>query len=169
MLRHVKLAEAIKKEVSIIVHDELNDPRLGFVTITHVELTDNYRYAKIFFSVLGQEEEHKKTKAALDSALGFIRMLIAKRIRLRFAPELAFKEDSSGEYGMKIERILEEINELSPPPIPLKRKSKEKMEPARTKVRGSQGPQKPDTKAAFIPTLKGGVCKRRSIKKGKIR
>jgi ribosome-binding factor A len=95
---------------------------LGFVTITHVELTDDYRYAKIFFSVLGQEEEHKKTKEALDSALGFIRMLIAKRIRLRFAPELAFKEDRSGEYGSKIERILEEIRELSPPPIPFKRK-----------------------------------------------
>ncbi|OGX15401.1 MAG: ribosome-binding factor A [Omnitrophica WOR_2 bacterium RBG_13_41_10] len=109
MSRHDKLTEAIKKEVSCILHDEIKDPRLGFVTITKVELTPNYRYAKVFFSVLGQEQDYKKTKEALDSALGFIRRLIAQRIRLRFAPEISFKEDKSSEYSFRIEEILEEI------------------------------------------------------------
>jgi ribosome-binding factor A len=109
MSRSNKVAEAIKKEVSLIIHDELKDPRLGFVTITDVELTQDLREAKIFFSVLGKEEEHKKTKLALDSALGFIRRLIGQRIRLRFVPEITFKEDRSSEYGARIEELLNQI------------------------------------------------------------
>jgi ribosome-binding factor A len=111
MSRQDKVAEAIKKEVSLIIHDELNDPRLGFVTITGVELSQDLRYAKIFFSVLGKEEEHKKTKEALDSALGFIRRLLAQRIRLMFAPEIIFREDRSSEYSVRIEEVLNEIKE----------------------------------------------------------
>jgi len=115
MSRHDKLTEAIKKEVSCILHDEIEDPRLGFVTITKVELTPNYRYAKVFFSVLGQEQDYKKTKEALDSALGFIRRLIAQRIRLRFAPEISFKQDKSSEYSFRIQEILEEIKKTDEP------------------------------------------------------
>lgn len=109
MLRHDKVTRAIKKEISSIIHDELKDPRLGFVTITRVEMTADLRYAKVFFSVLGKEEEHKKTKEALDSALGYIRRLIAQRIRLRFAPEIMFREDRSIEYSIQIEKLLSEL------------------------------------------------------------
>ncbi|MBM3246698.1 MAG: 30S ribosome-binding factor RbfA, partial [Candidatus Omnitrophica bacterium] len=84
MARCEKVAEAIKKEVSLIIHDELKDPRLGFITITRVEVTADLRQAKIFFSVLGKDEDYKKSKDALDSALGFIRRLIGQRISLRF-------------------------------------------------------------------------------------
>ena len=111
MSRQERVAEAIKKEVSLIVHDELNDPRLGFVTITGVEVSQDLRYAKILFSVLGKDEEHKKTKAALDSALGFIRRLLAQRVRLMFAPEIIFREDRSSEYSVRIEEVLSEIKE----------------------------------------------------------
>ncbi len=111
MGRPDRVAEAIKKEASLIIHDELKDPRLGFVTITEVELTQDLREAKIFFSVLGKEEERKKTKVALDSALGFIRRLIGKRIRLRFVPEITFKEDRSSEYGARIEELLNQVKE----------------------------------------------------------
>ncbi len=109
MSRVEKAAEVLKKEVSNIIHDELNDPRLGFVTITRVELSRDLRHANIFFSVLGKEEEYEKTKAALDSALGFIRRLIAERVKLQFVPEIAFKDDRSIEYSIKIEEILQEI------------------------------------------------------------
>ena len=115
MSRRDKVAEAIKKEVSLIIHDELKDPRLGFVTITGVELSQDLRYAKICFSVLGKEDDHKKTKLALDSALGFIRRLIAQRIRLMFVPEIVFKEDRSSEYSVRIEEVLNEIKELDEP------------------------------------------------------
>jgi len=114
MSRRERVEEAIKKEVSTIIHDQLKDPRVGFVTITRVELSQDLRNAVIFYSVLGKEESHKKTKLALDSALGFIRSLVAQRINLRFATELMFKEDHSTEYSVKIEEILSEINEPRP-------------------------------------------------------
>lgn len=115
MSRQERVTEAIKKEVSTIIHDELKDPRLGFVTITRVELTQDLRYAKIFFSVLGKDEDYGKTRQALNSALGFIRRLIAQRIRLRFVPEIAFREDRSVEYSIKIQEVLGEIEGLNEP------------------------------------------------------
>lgn len=117
MARFEKVAEAIKKEVSNIVHHELKDPRRGFVTITQVELTPDMRSAKIFYSVLGKEEDYARTKNALASACGFIRSLIAQRIQLRFAPEIIFKEDRSQEYSVRIQEILEEIKGLDQPKI----------------------------------------------------
>ena len=111
MSRQDKVAEAIRQEVSVIIHDKLKDPRVGFVTITNVEITHDLRFAKIFFSVLGNEEAYKKTKLALDSSLGFIRKLIAQRLNLRFAPEIAFYEDRSSEYSVRIEEILNQIKE----------------------------------------------------------
>lgn len=109
MSRHDKVSHALQKEISTVIHDELNDPRLGFVTIIKVEMSPDLRHAKIFFSVLGKEEECKKTKEALDSALGFIRRLVAERINLRFAPEIVFIEDRSCEYSFQIEQALQEI------------------------------------------------------------
>ena len=112
MSRHDKLTEAIKKEVSCILHDEIKDPRLGFVTITDVELSADMRKAKIFFSVLGKDEDCQKTQQALDSALGFIRRLVAERINLKFAPEIIFRQDRSIEYSIHIQQVLEEIKSL---------------------------------------------------------
>lgn len=115
MSRHGKVSEALKREIGNIIHAELKDPRLGFITVQRVELTQDLRYAKVFFSVLGKEEEYKKTKEALDSALTFIRRLIAQRIRLRFVPEISFKEDRSAEYSIRIQEALNEIKELNGP------------------------------------------------------
>jgi len=112
MSRQERVEEAIKKEVSLIIHDELKDPRIGFVTITRVELSKDLRNAKIFYSVLGKDEDYRKTKIALDSALGFIRSLVAQRINLRFATELMFQEDRSTEYSVRIEEVLNKIKEL---------------------------------------------------------
>ena len=83
MSRQDKVAEAIRQEASVIIHDKLKDPRLGFVTITNVEIAHDLRFAKIFFSVLGNDEAYKKTKQALDSSLGFVRKLLSQRLNLR--------------------------------------------------------------------------------------
>ena len=115
MSRQERVLQALKEEVSVIIHDELKDPRLGFVTVTRAEITPDLRYAKIYFSVFGKEEDYKKTKKALDSALGYIRRLIAQRLRLRFAPEIIFKEDRSGEYSIRIQELLDQIKELNEP------------------------------------------------------
>lgn len=137
MSRQDRVTEAIRKEVSVIIHDELNDPRLGFITITKVEMAPDLRYAKIFFSVLGKAEDYKKTKAALDSALGFIRKLIAERINLRLAPEIGFEEDRSVEYSVRIQEILEEIKELDKP-----KTSIEESAPKKPRKRGQVEPAK---------------------------
>ena len=113
MSRQERVAEAIRKEVSLILHDELKDPRLGFVTIMRVELSQDLRNATIFFSVLGREEDCKKTAEALDSACGFIRKLVAQRINLRFAPEIIFRQDRSSEYSVRIEEVLYEMKGLN--------------------------------------------------------
>ena len=115
MSRRDRVTQAIKREVSTIIHDGLKDPRLGFVTITRVDLTADLRAAKIFFSVLGRKEDYKKTKKALTSASGLIRALVARRINLRFAPEIMFKEDHSVEYSVRIQEILNEIKQKDEP------------------------------------------------------
>jgi len=112
MSRKEKVQDAIQKVVSSILANELKDPRLGFVTITGVEISPDLRYAKIFYSVLGKEQDHKKSKKALDSALKFIRKLVAERIQLRFAPEIVFNEDKSSEYSSKIQEVLDEIKQM---------------------------------------------------------
>jgi len=109
MSRQDKVTEAIRQEASVIIHDKLKDPRLGFVTISKVEIAPDFRFAKIYYSVLGNEEACVKTKEALNSALGFVRKLLAQRLNLKFAPEIAFYEDHSTEYSVRIEEVLNEI------------------------------------------------------------
>jgi len=115
MARIDRVTESIRKEISLILHDELKDPRLGFVTVTRVEMTQDLRSAKVSFSVLGNEEDYKKTKEALDCAMGFIRRLIAQRINLRLAPEIIFREDRSCEHSVRIQEVLDQIKELNEP------------------------------------------------------
>jgi ribosome-binding factor A len=111
-MRKDKVQDAIQKEVSDIIRNELKDPRLGFITITSVEVTDDLRNAKIFFSVLGKEEDFKKSADALKSAQGYIRKLLAQRIQLRFVPEIMFRVDNSSVYSVRIEEVLNEIKKL---------------------------------------------------------
>ena len=111
MSRVERVSQALKKEISNIIQTELKDPRLGFITVMRVELTHDMRYAKIFFSVLGSPDEQKKSTEALESAVGFIRRLIAERIELRFVPEIRFIQDKSCEYSIHIQEELDKINE----------------------------------------------------------
>lgn len=111
MSRLEKVAQALKRELSNIIHDEIKDPRLGFVTVTRLELTRDLRIAKVFYSVLGEEKQKTDTSSALESAKGFMRRLIAERIELRFVPELIFREDRSIEYSIFIQQELERIKE----------------------------------------------------------
>lgn len=115
MSRAERVAQALKKEVGSIIHDELKDPRIGFVTVTRVELTQDLQYAKIFFSVLGTEKEQLDSKQALESAVGFIKRQIGRRIKLRLVPEIRFIQDKSGEYSIHIQQELDKIKELNEP------------------------------------------------------
>lgn len=110
-LRSNRVAEQIKKELGEILTQKLKDPRVGFVTVTDVEVTGDLQHAKVFISVLGDEEKKKETFLGLSKAQGFIRSEIGQRIRLRKTPELHFEFDEAIEYGNRIETILRELNE----------------------------------------------------------
>ena len=108
-LRIEKLQELIKQEMSKMLLREIKDPRIGFVTVTDVEMTGDLREAKIFVSVMGSDEQVQESLKGLKSALGFIRREIGKRIRLRFTPEISFALDTSLDYSEHIQKILLDI------------------------------------------------------------
>ncbi|MGF7186021.1 ribosome-binding factor A [Desulfitispora alkaliphila] len=103
-----RVAGEIKKEIAQIVREEAKDPRIGTLTITDVEVTNDLRHANIYISTLGQKDI-EGCKQALGKASGYIRSELAKRIRLRYAPELHFKLDDSQTYGEKINKLLDKV------------------------------------------------------------
>jgi ribosome-binding factor A len=111
--RSEKVAEAIQKIVSELLVRGLKDPRIGFVTITGVKMTDDLSMAKIYFSVVGSEEDKKHTQAGLQSASGYIRKEVGSHLKLRHVPEIHFRFDDSLERANNIERLLRQISEES--------------------------------------------------------
>lgn len=108
-LRVEKVQELMKQEVSQIILRELKDPRIGFVTVTSVECTGDLREAKIYVSLMGNEQQLKDCWAGLTSSLGYIRREIGKRIRLRFTPEISLAIDKSLDYSAHIQELLLKI------------------------------------------------------------
>lgn len=105
--RAERVAGALKREISQIIHNELRDPRIGFVTINRVDLTNDLKYAKIYFGILGSKSDEEKTVSGLTSAKGFIKKLIGERLKLRCVPDITFKLDRSVEESIHISEILE--------------------------------------------------------------
>src|SRR3989338_7176706 len=105
--RSDRVAELIREEVSKMIVREIKDPRIGFVTLTHIELSDDLRNAKIFVSIMGNEDDKKNTIKGLESASGFIRRELRKRLRI--IPDIIFRIDTSIEHGEKIARLLAEL------------------------------------------------------------
>ncbi|WP_295163690.1 30S ribosome-binding factor RbfA [Selenomonas sp. F0473] len=110
-VRVEKVRELMKQEISDIILHDLKDPRIGFVTVTSVSCTEDLREAKIYVSVMGDEQSVRDTLAGLGRALGFVRREIGRRIRLRFTPEISFALDTSLEYSDRIRRILDTIHD----------------------------------------------------------
>jgi len=104
-----RLAETLKEEISALIRLEMKDPRLGFVSITRVDVSGDLAHAKVHVSVLGKEDERKATLEVLNGAAGFVRTEIGKRIRLRHVPEIVFSYDSSIEHGANIARLLKDV------------------------------------------------------------
>src|SRR5690349_1956802 len=112
--RQVQVAEAVQQHVSYLLQRELKDPRIGFVTVTSVEMSADLKYSRVFVSVMGTPEEQKATMDALASARGYIRRELAARLDLRFAPEVQFRLDTSAEYSDRINRLLNELKAEEP-------------------------------------------------------
>lgn len=107
--------QLIKEEISLLVQRELKDPRLGFVSVTEVDVARDLRSAKVYVSVLGSEAEWRASLLALEGARGFIRNWLAPRLRLRAIPHLTFLPDRSMAHAAHIQALLEELRPPAPP------------------------------------------------------
>ena len=107
-----KRTDRVGEEFREILAEEiprLKDPRVGFVTVTGVDVAPDLKRALVYYTVMGEEEDRKATRAALRSASGHLRRAIGRQVRLKFLPELDFREDSSIEAGDRVEELLKQI------------------------------------------------------------
>lgn len=112
--RQERVEELLKVEISEILQREMQDPRIGFVTITDVEITPDLRHARVFISIMGDDAKKDESMKALKRAAGFIRSELGKRIRMRTTPEIEFKIDDSIDRGVRILELLEQIKKDEP-------------------------------------------------------
>lgn len=110
-----RVNQLIKEEISRVLQREVKDPRLGFVSVTDVQVTKDLRLAKVYVSILGTEEEWKASFAALDSAGGFIRNWLRHHLSLRVTPSLVFRPDRSMAHAAHIQGLLAELRSEETP------------------------------------------------------
>lgn len=113
MDRIERVNETIRREISLIVQQELSDPRLELVTISRAQVSRDLQHAKIYFSTLGDESRALHAQGGLDSAKGLIRKMVGQRLRMKFMPDLTFIHDKSVEY---ITHLREEMDKLHDAP-----------------------------------------------------
>ena len=108
-----RINEEVKREISVLIRDEVKDPRLtAMISVTAVKVTKDLRYAKVYVSIFcNSDEEKKENFEALKSAAGFIRKEIAHRINLRQSPQILFELDDSIDYGMHIDSLIAKTKE----------------------------------------------------------
>lgn len=106
-----QVGELLREELDEIIRREVKDPRIGFFSITRVEVPTDLRSARVFISVLGTDEEREQTLVALRSAAGYIRHVLKPRLRMRQIPELDFRDDRSMEYAQQITEALREVRD----------------------------------------------------------
>lgn len=107
--RPERLAALVQETLASAITTSLKDPRVGFVTITNVQVTPDGHHATVRVSVLGSEEEKGQAMEGLESARGFLRSILASRLSLRVTPDLRFELDRGLEHAQRIDAILEEL------------------------------------------------------------
>ena len=105
--RSRRIAEQIQRELSDIIRLELNDPRVGMITITDVDVSPDHSHAKVFFTLLGNSAQIEETSGALQHAAGFLRSRLAHSMKLRTTPQLTFEYDASVERGARLSRLID--------------------------------------------------------------
>jgi len=111
--RHERLADQIRSEVAEIVESELKDPRIGFVTVTRVDLSADRSHVRVLVSVLGDEQACTQSLTGLASAVGYVRREVTQRLHLRRAPEVTFALDRGAEDAARIEELLGKLRQGS--------------------------------------------------------
>src|SRR5215471_6702979 len=107
--RSQRVADLVRAEISNLLLIDAHDPELKKVTITEVSMPADLKSARVYFSVLGGEEERRHAIEALDRAAGYLRREVGQRCALRYAPELHFFEDRSLERGARVEELLAQV------------------------------------------------------------
>jgi len=115
--REDQLSGAITRELSDLIRTRMKDPRIGFASITGVELSHDLRYAKVFVSVMGSPEEQRETMRGLDFANGFLRRELAQRLTIRHVPEISFRLDESIARGARVLDLLKQVEQESDVPV----------------------------------------------------
>lgn len=113
--RTERVAELIKQSLGQNLLTKIRDPRLGFITVTHVEVSPDLEHAKVFYSVMGDDKVQKSTRVALERSRGFLQHELAMELKLRMTPLLSFHYDTSIEEGLKIEKIIRKLHEEQKP------------------------------------------------------
>ena len=108
-----RLQHQLQEEIATIIHRELKDPHVGFVTITRVELSSDLSYAKVSFSCLGGTQERTRSQEALDRAAGFIRSLVKKRFRLKIIPTIVFRYDETIAQAIEMAAKLDQLKNFA--------------------------------------------------------
>ena len=106
-----RVGDLIREVICEMLLKDLSDPRLTSVTITEVEVTDDLRLAKVFFSAMGNQTREEASLQGLQSATGYIKKRLGRELKLRYTPDLLFEVDHSFEYGSKIDRLIRDIQE----------------------------------------------------------
>ncbi len=111
--RAIRVTEQLHQELAEIIRAEVKDPRLGMVTVTSVDLTADYAYATVWFSVLPDDSDTVASSLeGLRAAAGYIRSLIGRRVRIHTTPEIRFAHDRSTERGMALSQLIDQANAL---------------------------------------------------------
>ena len=103
-----RVNEAVREVVSTAIAEELKDPRVGFVTVTAVNTSSDLRHARVYVSVLGEEQQRAASLAGLTSSRGYLQARVAAQLRLKHTPQLDFHYDDSADHGMRIAELLRE-------------------------------------------------------------
>jgi ribosome-binding factor A len=109
-----RVNEALREVLSARIAGGLKDPRVGFVTVTAVDTSPDLRHARVYVSVLGDEQERAETMEGLESSRGFLQAGIARELRIKHTPALQFAHDEALERGMRISRLLDEVDGENP-------------------------------------------------------
>ena len=105
--RTLRIADQIQRELADLIHNELKDRRVGMITLTSVEVSQDYTHAKIFYTSLGSEEDNFLTDKGLEHAASFLRSKLSHRLRLRLVPKLQFIYDESVERGIRLSQLID--------------------------------------------------------------
>lgn len=105
--RSLRVAEQIRRDLAELIRLEIKDPRVALVTVTDVEVTDDYAHAKVFYTSLADAEQQAAIAAGLNQARGFLRRELGRRIKIHHLPELHFIHDSSIERGVHLSQLID--------------------------------------------------------------